>query len=423
MNPELVDLVRHDFGDLFAGWTGSVPFVPTGPVQVSATAGAELVQAAEQLLRLATEAVLRIPGDPMARHRALGMDPRLLGLYQSATLEESYSSIFARPDVVRTKDGWRFLEFNVSCAVGGPVWVHRINELWRALGSSTASRFESPVAARTKLLQKIAAELGVEHRVAVIANLDERFADVRAEVEVGELRRGGFDAVFESPEDYLEADARGRSVPLVVREIVPQEWLDEHKSIESLIAIAKSGAAVVAPQTSYQVGNKQILAVLSAGGSWLTEAEQELVQRFVPWTRRFAGGDVVFRDEELSARRLLLDQQDVFVLKRPDGGRGNGVHLGLETPADVWAKLVDDAEAASNWVVQEAVFPAADAMTVQPIHGGSEAEISVPMIFGPMLVDGAVQGCLARFETTGDGTVFEHGTPAGMLNTCCWPDK
>lgn len=101
--------------------------------------------------------------------------------------------------------------------------------------------------------------------------------------------------------------------------------------------------------------DKRNLALLSelAESELFDDAETEVIQATVPWTRRVV--DVPIRPDAAPppSRELLLRERRSLVLK-PGGGRaGEDVHLGTLTAREDWQRVVDRAFAEGNWVVQE----------------------------------------------------------------------
>ncbi|MDW6057622.1 hypothetical protein SAZ11_05620 [Streptomyces sp. FXJ1.4098] len=106
-------------------------------------------------------------------------------------VEERYADCVTRPDIVIGPDGPRFLEFNVSGALGGPVETHCRLEVWRRLYADDAGRvpfgYQDPFAVRAEMFRGLCAELAAAPRVALVGSARDqgvestRYFDVEAD--------------------------------------------------------------------------------------------------------------------------------------------------------------------------------------------------------------------------------------------------
>jgi hypothetical protein len=434
-NRQLVaDMRRHFDGISFRGEpyipTGPVtwkPYVPTGPVTLSAELGNDLDRASERLLRLLRRTVFEIGEDPRARHDDLGLDDRLVPLYQEPSLESACATIIARPDAILTADGWQFIEMNVSSAVGGQVEVHLFCELWRDRVSPDL-RLRSPLRDRSAMLAATAAQLDRPRVIDLVGcNGDVRQSYSRYyDLEVDELRRAGFEAEWIEAEDYVDTFAGGRTpAPLVLQEFVAQDWLDAGRDLAPAARLRDGGRIVLSSYSAEHVSNKRALARLSAGPDWLKPADAEFVARYVPWTREVHDGPVIYRGRRHSLADLLLSQRNRFVLKRSDGNQGNNVHPGTSTDATLWRTLVENAVAVGTWVVQERVHSIGVPVEVADPETVEVRRIEAPMLFGPLLAGGVASGCHVRYDTAGlpGAEVLGGAVPTVLENCAAWPAR
>jgi len=84
-------------------------------------------------------------------------------------------------------------------------------------------------------------------------------------------------------------------------------------------------------------------------------AEQELLLRHIPWSRRVLPGPVSIHGEQVDLAELLASQREDLVLKDADSCGGKDVFVGRFTPAGTWEEAVRRALEKTGWVVQEHV--------------------------------------------------------------------
>ena len=139
-------------------------------------------------------------------------------------------------------------------------------------------------------------------------------------------------------------------------------------------AVARGRCAVVNPFGSVLTQNKRTMALL-----W------EELARFAPWVRAAVRRYLPFtaRLERLPRERLRAEKAD-WVLKSDYGCEGEEVVMGAETPADEWARVLDDVIPA-RWIAQRRFIAHAD-------RGGRVAN------YGVYLVGGRAAGIFTRLQ-------------------------
>ncbi|MEV6410732.1 hypothetical protein [Kribbella sp. NPDC051718] len=418
--------MREHFVDLHFRWS---PYVPAGPVAIPAGLAEDLSSAALRLLALLDRAALELAPTPAARHLALGLDEDLLPLYQSQAFEEKYAAAVARPDVILTEDGWRFIEFNVGGAVGDPIYVDLFNSFWRqVLAPSWTSSMvlDSSLDLRADMLRQVAEELRLEPSVALIGCAqDINLTNMRYyDLEVDHLRKQGFEASYYEADDYVaELDRTGRGAPLGIQRFMIQDWVDQERSIDAMIRTRATPIALIAPQSSEHSGNKRLLAALSEGTPWMSAADRSFVDQYVPWTREIVDHAVSYEGASRSLLTLLLEQQERFVIKRSNSGSGHGVHLGWTTPEPLWRELIQKALAAGTWVVQERAESVPIRTAVIDTETSAWSETEAPAIFGPMIFGGKVGGCFVRYDTAATDKMLTLALGSVLMSSACWPRR
>jgi hypothetical protein len=391
----------------------------TQPIALATDTYAALGRVGSQILALLHQVAIRLGTRAVDRHRALGMDPRLEPLFVSQTFEERYATAIARPDVLITATGPKFIEFNVGAGVGAMVHVHTLNRMWsRCYGPGAPFLAADPLAARARLLRRMCDEVAGARRVIVLA----RPADIGATsaryylTEVADLRRHGMEARLCDPADLPAVLGRGKTGGgVLLRRYVPQEWADRGADLTPLAAERHPGWWPALPYSSYLLSNKTLLAYLSQRPAWLSTADADLVDRYVPWTRPVRRGDVSWRGETADLLKMLIKHQEHFVLKHATGNSGRGVHLGAETEDRHWAALVSRAGQEGSWVAQELVDAVRAPMRVADPGTGRGGEVRASVVISPYLIDGLLAGCQARYST-GTSKVLNASRPGTRIS-------
>ncbi|MES1244335.1 MAG: amino acid adenylation domain-containing protein, partial [Acidobacteriota bacterium] len=364
VRPEVQE--RRSF-ELLAAQSAFAPF-PLHPWPVFVDRGriAEHERVAVGLSRLIRSLPKRVFGnDPERVREFYGLDTVDLA---KSMLEPptGIDSALGRGDFLDTRAGLQCLEFNMVSHLGGwqaPLWAE--------------------ACLRVPVIQEFLRREGL--RVECRNTIDLLFSHV-----VGEARRtlplnGELNVAFVVPDDlagavqrdfeaYLDATLRqalGRDTALHGRATLRRSAeLAERdgrlyagsERIHAVVEAHDGGTAAPAARC-FKAGSlnlynaavrtvltdKRNLALLSelAGSGLFTPDERGLIERHVPWTRRLAAD--TFED--------ALARREELVVKRARAGQGRGVHAGRFTPADEWRRIVEEALAQGDWVIQQRVEP------------------------------------------------------------------
>lgn len=105
------------------------------------------------------------------------------------------------------------------------------------------------------------------------------------------------------------------------------------------------------------LANKLNLALLSdheaVNDDVFTEEEKEVINRYVPWTRKISPGCTTYGGKKIDLVDFILSHREALVIKPASGYGGKGVYLGRKAPEEHWEKLVKTAVHEKKWVVQE----------------------------------------------------------------------
>ncbi|MER7754731.1 hypothetical protein [Kitasatospora sp. NPDC097643] len=417
---QLHNALDHQFRGFRTFWFDRLS--PAGPLVLPAERGVELEGAATRLAGLLRTAAWHLGDTCLARHRALGLDERLTAFYRDDDFEHRYATAIGRPDVILTDEGWKFIEFNFCSATGGQVFTHLLNELWRQLlpaRVSAALTLDDPLTARNDLLRTVLADHGLDPKLALIGYLPDVGVQDRRYygIEIDALRKAGIDAEYFDTGEFVDALATRRGeFPLVLERVVPQEWIDAGRDPAALLPIRTCGATVLTPQSSYQVANKQLFAVLSGHPEWMGAADREFVDTYLPWTRGIREDDVEFQGEKWQLTDLLTRRRADFVLKRSDGDQNFDVHLGSRYDDAQWSAVITKARTAGTWIVQQAVHSTALAADVYDREREEYLPLSTAAVFGPLIVGGRMAGCPVRYETP----AVPGAAASSILGTTGW---
>jgi hypothetical protein len=373
----------------------------------------ELFCSARRLLALCHRAVLACGDDRDARVAALGATdedypPELF--LDDHRLEDELAACMARPDVVVTTGGPRFVEFNVGGAIGGVVQTHfLLRALTRAYGGASAPfRSYDPFPVRARLVARIAHERRLARTFLLVGSLRDFDASVTSrylDAEPAYLRRQGFDAAYAEPEDVPAAIGSGPArYELGLRHFNLLEWREHGIDYSPVADALTAGCLLLAPQTATFLANKKILAWLSEGRPWMSRGDRRYVAHYVPWTRIVADTTVESDGRRTDLLDLLVRERERFVLKPAIGVRGVGVLIGRDEPDASWALAVEAAAREGSTVAQAYVEPMRLPLRIADADAGTAVVEKVQPVFAPFIFGGEAAGCLARYRRGDDAT-------------------
>ncbi|MEU0414324.1 hypothetical protein ABZ307_42030 [Streptomyces griseorubiginosus] len=405
-----------------------VPFPPTPislhPVVLPPVLYDELHSAAIEVVDVLTRVARGLGADRAERMAALKVDPASCPLFvDDEDWEWRYASCIARPDVILTPDGIKFIECNAGGGVGSVVQTQLLAEAWDdAVYRDVPMTAHRPFAARADLFERMAADEGVERSVALFGSVEDLARGVRStryfDVEVDYLRRRGFTAEFFEPRDLMSgiSDGRGGSrFALGLRHFSIQEWqeldLDWSPAGEAL----EAGCQLIASQSSRFLFNKKLFGLASEGRPGMSDHDREVVQRYLPWTRVVGDREVSYEGRRRPLPELLTAEQDRFVLKGATGMKGEAVLIGQDTDERTWRTAVSRAVREEDSVAQERLETVRVPMAVRD-DDGRVHETWVAPVFGPNVIGRQPAGCLARYHTDGSAGVVSIERHGGAAN-------
>jgi hypothetical protein len=324
-----------------------------------------------------------------------------------------------RPDVVIGRDGPKFVEFNVAAAAGGVVELHCLLRAWNSLARREEPPrywWHDPFDASAGLLRDVCDDRGLPHDVAVVGSGRDICPDGSTryfDLWVEHLQRRGLVAELVDPETNpgaLERHAVG------LRHFTVPEWEAHGVDLDPVRQAVRDGLLLVTTQTAAFLDNKKSMGMLSEGRPWMTRAERELVDRYLPWTRVLGERKTTCEGKDVDLVAHVLDRQEEFLVKPGIGMQGMGVVLGREVDASSWRRLVEASAARGDSVVQRYVEPQDCPLDITWDDSGEIDRASVAPVLSPFLYGSHWGGVFARFVAGGGRGVVSQDTGGAQQN-------
>lgn len=402
------EMLRTEMRD--TGWPYQ-SLLPAAPLALPRASYSELFRVSGALVDLVRRTALETAPTTRERLAAYAMPSSEDQLFLADQfMEERYADCVVRPDVVIGPDGPRFLEFNVSGALGGPVETHCRLEVWRKLYADETGRvpfgYQRPFAVRARMFRDLCAELALPPRVAIVGTVRDqgvestRYFDLEAEY----FNSLGLTARFFEPEDLHEAwDCPERlRYPLGLRNFTIPDWEGLGVDTAPVQQALDQGCLLVGTQTSTFLSSKLTMGLMSEGRPWMSAAERALVDRYLPWTRVLSDRRTTREGETIELLPYVLKHRESLVLKESVGMSGEQVVLGRTTDQSTWEAAVRAAAETGTSVVQEFVTPRTCRLAMVADGADAPHDVDVAPVLGPLLFGGRPGGMFSRFF--GDGT-------------------
>ncbi|MGH3244282.1 MAG: hypothetical protein ACRDNL_28175 [Spirillospora sp.] len=398
----IADVMREELREL------PLPVLPIAlqPFVVPKSSYRELLTATADLLQLLRKTVVQLAPDRAGRIAALGLDPDDCPYWvDDENFELRHCADIARADVVIGHDGPKFVEMNVSGAIGGMVHFQLYQRAWRRvreLAGQPSFVGVDTFAQLAALIKRTCAELGTAPSAAIVGTTREWGAGVPSrhfDFQVAELRQHGVNAVHLDFEDLLDGIGLPDRLdfPLGIAEFTEYDASVGGYDIGPVGKALDGGFRVIPSASSWLVHTKKLLAMVSEGLPWMNPAERELVERYVPWSRLVGDRDVRWRGDGHNLPELLVDRQENFILKGATGDAGREVVFGERTSPGEWAKLIDDAVRTGYHMVQEVVPTPPYPVDVMVNDAGDIERVQANSVISPFCIGGTPTGCFARF--------------------------
>jgi hypothetical protein len=192
---------------------------------------------------------------------------------------------------------------------------------------------------------------------------------------------------------------QGTRIHLIYRKVLTSQFIGRIDELQDILRAYREGAVCMAnPFGSKLLSYKAILYFLTDprfSGNF-SEEEQEVLRRFIPWTRRIAQERVWYEGRQEDLVPFIRKEKDRFVIKPSDAFGGKGVCIGRETEPSRWDEVIQEA-LEGRWVVQEAIdTPEAPFPYFRPDVGFGRKKVNLnPFAFGSRYA-----GSVARISTS-----------------------
>jgi hypothetical protein len=404
--PARIAEILHD--ELRGLGTPAFP-VALQPLVVPPESFAELLSATAGLVALLRKAIQNAAADRDGRIAALSIDRADCPFFvPDEAFELRHCADMARADVVIGADGPKFVEINVSGAVGGMADTQAYHQGWRRIAEQAGRR---PFAGAdiwsrlAELVGRTCAELGAAPSAVIVDHfsaVDPTNQPRTMQLQVDGLRAHGIRARHLDPADLLT----GIGLPGPLREplgLAEFDLADARAAgcdLSPVRAALDAGFLAIPSQTSWLLHSKKTLAWLSEGRPWMSPRERALADRYLPWTRTVGDRSVWWRGRRYDLPQLLTAHRERFVLKGATGCSGLEVVFGAQTEPGDWARQVELAVRTGYPVAQEVVVSATTPVDVL-FESGEIARLAASSVLSPFCVGGAPAGGLARFAPAG----------------------
>ncbi len=144
--------------------------------------------------------------------------------------------------------------------------------------------------------------------------------------------------------------------------------------------------------------------------------EQEIIRKYIPWTRKIAAGESTFKGEKINIEAFILSNREKLIIKPSVGYGGQGVHIGPHVPPGRWPQLVRTAFQEKDWLVQEYIDS-----TPLLYQAGNDGCALHGAIFGFFVFGHTYAGCYVRVlpQNEGRGVIncYEGATVSVIFET------
>jgi hypothetical protein len=204
-------------------------------------------------------------------------------------------------------------------------------------------------------------------------------------------------------------------IDLVYKRVIIHELLARCDDSHPLIrAYLRGDVCLVNSFRCKMLHKKAVFELLTdeTNTNWFTPAEQEVIKRTVPWTRRVSERKTRHHGREVDLVSYVRQNRQLFVLKPNDDYGGHGLSIGDRTTAADWDTALAEA-LAGDYVVQEKIELETE---VFPIFGESGWAFQ-PMYVdtNPFLFGGRVEGAMVRLSDSPVVNVTSGGGETGFF--------
>ncbi len=307
-------------------------------------------------------------GEPRRLAEVYGIDEEFARLVAAVTASPTMlEGILARPDWVRTADGFKCLECNIVGWLGtweGWYWGQaylRVPLIARFLA-------EAGLAPRlTYVMRQVLSHIlgqalkkfrtGELNIALATPEIDTKFASIARATDgtyQDLLRQLGLRGNVLAT-DMTDLEERDGAVHIGGRRIHAVMEMHDRPSHDLLYRHWTRGTLLMynGPCTPVLTDKRNLAILYELRDSPLfNAAEKQVIGDALPWTRRVSPRTLDGKASSITPKRLAGERRRL-VLKPGGGASGAGVHVGAFTPEGEWEKVVDQAFEEGDWVAQE----------------------------------------------------------------------
>lgn len=346
---------------------------------------------------------------------------------EAARIEPRYSRlcVSSRLDGLVSAGGFQFLEYNAEtpAGVGDQMQLEKVLFRLPALKNFLEANHHwlpQPHTALLASLLKAYREWGGEEDNPRIAIVDWTGVPTSSEFRILKdyFIAEGYPAVIADPHDleyngdYLSVD--GSRIDIVYKRVVIHEFFARFGLDHPLVEAYRDGRVCMANSFRTKLAHKKsTFAVLSdpVYAHLFTPGELEVIRKHIPWTRYVGPSRTVFHASEFELERLILDQQEQFVLKPNDDYGGHDVFLGWESSRQEWQDAVR-AAFKRPYVVQERVVLEKSQF---PAYSDRAYLDELFVDYNPFLFQNEAEGALIRLSASALLNVTSGGGQTALL--------
>ena len=350
-----------------------------------------------------------------------------------AAIEPGYQhiSITGRWDAFLTRGELHFVEFNAEAPTGigyNDVLVDFFNRL-SVMRTFNRRYWIRPFPCRYRLkdsLLSVYREWGGEHE-PTIAIVD--WTDLPTIHEFEILRhffsaRGHKTYVVDPRElEYRRGilSYNGDPIHLVYRRVLVNDCVKRQDDVATLVRAVQDGAVCMINSFRTALTHRKAFFSLLTDDETpvpFTAAEREVIQRHVPWTRRFREGMTIRKGNEVDLVDFVLRNRRQLVLKPNDDYGGHGVHLGWQCSTAEWEEAIAHA-LATDYVVQDRIPLSRGPF---PIMDGSRRIETLLIDMDPFVFRSDLGGFLTRLSNSELANVTAGGgqVPTFVIEPKTW---
>lgn len=278
-------------------------------------------------------------------------------------------NLLARGDFMINESGIKCLEYNINTNLGGmnlPLW----ESLYLATPVISEFLVKHKVKIHNKNLYSFLFRQLVNASSAFYTDCDEVNIAIVMPQRLDDPYRSSqerylnsaYREVLQSEFDYLKGQVfiRDFSGIKVVGEDVFCESKKLHYIVEWCLGFVPADILNLSKKKKILISNGAIawllstklnLALLSENkdSDLFSPEEKEIIEKYIPWTRKVAPGEITYKGEKIQLKEFLLSNREKLVLKPLVGAGGKDIYIGCHKSKEEWKELVESAMLGKDW--------------------------------------------------------------------------